>query len=314
MTNKQNTDHCPNCGGIFPHIDFVCDYCGYVETDKVKQLNETNTKEISFDESMNVLQENLNALHDINKPTIQNGIVSVLRVIVAIHTFGLILIFWKKPKKRFNKKSYELLKKIILRNIQFLKISSAGSNQLMNRILVIENELERTELEVKNNLRTKRIVSLLVIAAYVALFFSNAVINPILHTNLYPYKTDVSGDLFDTLEIVGGPAEMQYIGGEDIHNLRLTVRFRTLHKWEIKDSMDLAVQLVITDSTGTPLSEFLPSELQRIHKNAILRELKYKANQTVSVEFFLTETQELDTIPSNLTHFKIHTEITQKEY
>ena len=134
---------CPNCGGFFPLNKFVCEYCGYVESEKIKQISSTELKGISFEESLNVIQDNLNALHDINKPTVKNGIVGVLRVIVAIHTFGIVLIFWKKPKKRFNKKSYESLKNIIKRNIDFLKISSKGSDELLNRIKIIEKELNR---------------------------------------------------------------------------------------------------------------------------------------------------------------------------
>ena len=37
---------CPNCGGIFPLNSFVCDYCGYVESEKIKQISSTELKGI----------------------------------------------------------------------------------------------------------------------------------------------------------------------------------------------------------------------------------------------------------------------------
>ena len=52
---------CTVCGANFPITQFVCEYCGHVETERVKKIDNKKQKEISFKDSINVIHENLNA-------------------------------------------------------------------------------------------------------------------------------------------------------------------------------------------------------------------------------------------------------------
>jgi len=311
MDKKTGLDKCPNCGGIFPLNDFVCQYCGYVESEKLKQLSDTDTKEISFEESLNVIQDNLNALHEINKPTIKKGITGALRVILAIQTFGIILIFWRKPKKRFNKKSFDHLKRIIRRNIELLKVSSKGSDQLLNKIGVIENELAATDSEVKKNLKAKQLTTIGIVALYLLLIFTNGA-NRVLNHPVYPYHVTVNGDLSDTLNILQGSCKLKYYGNEPLEHFQLQVTLIPAYKFELKDSSELVVTLILTDTAGNALKDFNPSVLEGLDTRTLLREMKKGPRNNVLVEFDITEKKALDSIPENLTNFVIHTEIREE--
>ncbi len=303
---------CPNCGASSPLKSFVCDYCGYVESKRVKQINEKNAKEITFDDSINIIRDNLDALHDINKPTIKSGITGVLRVIVAIHTIGISLIFWRKPKKRFDKKSYNSLKRIIERNINFLKISSKGSTDLLNRIDVVEKELEDTDIKIKKSHKAKKITTFLTIGAYISFIIINNALNPIIEKNIYSFEENASGDLKDTLSVVQQVYKLRYQQKKYIKNIKLEVYVlaNTLRKF--KENEDLEIYLQLTDSLGNPSKYFSLSKLDNFGRNRVKRDLKRGKKQKTKLLFKIYEKKELKTMPSEITNFRIITEIVEK--
>ena len=57
---------CPQCGGS-THNSYVCEYCCYIKSDKLKRANNSNF----FEEPMSIIQENLGALDNIQKPAVK---------------------------------------------------------------------------------------------------------------------------------------------------------------------------------------------------------------------------------------------------
>ncbi len=303
---------CPNCGASSPLKSFVCDYCGYVESKRVKQINKNNAKQITFDDSLNIIRDNLDALHDINKPTIKSGIMVVLRVIVAIHTIGISLIFWRKPKKRFDKKSYNSLKRIIERNISFLKISSKGSTDLLNRIEVVEKELEETDIKIEKSHKAKRITIFLTIGAYISLIIINNALNPVTEKNIYSFEENVSGDLKDTLSIVQKVYKLRYQQKEYIKNIKLDVYVMANSLRKFQKNEDLEIYLQLTDSLGNPSKYFSLSKPDNFGRNEVIRDLKRGKKQKTKLLFKIYEKKELKIMPSDITNFRIITKIIEK--
>jgi len=163
---------CPECGANFPQTSFVCQYCGYVITERVSQVENKNN--LSFSEQMQIIDSNLNALYEINHPTVADGFLKIIRIWLAIQTFGIILIFWKKQKNKFDKKRYNKLKAIVQRNIAQLKLSSKGSNDLLNKIEITENELKNIDNDIKKNIKSRRIVTFVVVFLYISIIFINS--------------------------------------------------------------------------------------------------------------------------------------------
>lgn len=160
---------CPACGANFPSSGFVCEYCGHVITNNVKQLD-SNSQNVSFSESMGVIEDNLNALYEINPPSVAATIKRIFRIVMAVQTFGFILLFWRKSKTRFNERSYKKLKAIVQRNILKLKMLSSGNTQLLGQISIVENELTKIDGEIKKGIRSKQVTIIVIVAFYLSLF------------------------------------------------------------------------------------------------------------------------------------------------
>jgi len=301
---------CPQCGGSFSHSSFVCEYCGYVESNKIKRAGNSST----FEDAINIIQDNLNALHDINKPTIKNGIVAVLRVILAIYTFGLVLIFWRKPKKRFNKKSYYKLKLIVKRNINLLKISSKGDSNLLNRIKIAENELDTIDLRVKQNLKAKRLTTILTILAFIALIAINNITNPTLTHDVTTLELSVSGDLKDTLTIIPEVYEIKYHKQEHIKSIYIYVEFKAENKFVLEETEDILITLLLTDKNGDVSELFFPSELKKQRVDRIIKRLeKGKSDLHTRTKFDINTKKLLKDFPKEITNFKIITKLVEIE-
>jgi hypothetical protein len=159
--------NCPVCGANFPETRFVCEYCGHVETERVKQVSDDKSIENSFSNSMDIIKQNLDALLEVHIPTAKEAILEIVRFFTILNTWGLALAFWKKPKKRFNKAEYNKLASIVRRNILDLKISSTGSNDLLAKILIIEEELLKIDTEIKKGVKAKTFTFFAVIGIYV---------------------------------------------------------------------------------------------------------------------------------------------------
>lgn len=163
---------CPGCGANFPETSFVCEYCGHVIAERVKTVDSKSGKEISFSESMNVIEDNLNALYEIHPPSAGKTLSKIFRIIFAFHTLGFILIFWRKPKTKFDSVNYKKLKSIVQRNILKLKMSSAGSNQLLGQIKIVEQEMAKIDKSIKNGFLYRNLVVVAVIAIYLIFIFA----------------------------------------------------------------------------------------------------------------------------------------------
>lgn len=164
--------NCSVCGANFPETRFVCEYCGHVETERVKQVSDTKAVEVSFSDSMKIITENLNALYEIHIPSAKEGILEIIRFVMIIQTWGIVAAFWKKPKKRFKREDYNKLKGIVKRNILQLKLSSTGSQDLISKIGVVEQELHDIDKEISKGVRAKQITLFAVIGFYVLFIIS----------------------------------------------------------------------------------------------------------------------------------------------
>ena len=66
-----------------------------------------------------------------------------MRIYIDILTFGIVLIFWKKPEKRFNRKEYNKLKAILERNIELLKLKTLLNKEIKMTVKEeVENEIK----------------------------------------------------------------------------------------------------------------------------------------------------------------------------
>jgi hypothetical protein len=144
-------ENCQNCGALLDSYSFTCKFCGNVIFDRIKRTPETESS-LTFEEGMNIIEENINTLHELPLPSFQEAFLQVIRVYLIIMTFGIAAAFWKKEKIRFNKGNYEKLKQIIQRNIQYLNKSSIGANDLKNKIQVAESEFRQIDTKIKNGI------------------------------------------------------------------------------------------------------------------------------------------------------------------
>ena len=162
---------CPACGANFPDTSFVCEYCGHVVTENIKEIKSDGSKKVSFSEQMSVIEDNLNALYEIHPPSISATISRVFRIVVAIQTMGFALLFWKKPKNKFDETGYKKLKAIVRRNILKLKMLSLGNAQLLGQISIVEDELTKIDNEISKGMRSKQITIIVIVAFYLAIIF-----------------------------------------------------------------------------------------------------------------------------------------------
>ena len=250
---------CPQCGGQVAPFDYVCDYCGNVMFENVKTTDNINQGTLSFDDGMGIIRENLDALHDIPKPSFGKTIKGALRILAALYTFGIVLIFWRRPKKRFNKDTYDKLKLIIQRNISFLKISSQGSNDLMARIQVYENELISTDKAIKQGIATKTFAYVLIFAIYIIWFIYIINLDPKTHATyaVLPYDSLVEGNLHEHIYISPDTCILSHLQSAKPYKWELQVKL-ILKKIESSapENLKFDVYLMLADSKGIPVNGF----------------------------------------------------------
>jgi len=303
---------CPQCGAN-SHSNYVCEYCGYITSKNIK-VARTND---SFDDAISIIQENLDALHDIHKPTIKSGIVAVMRVIIAIYTFGISLIFWRKPKKRFNKNSYNKLKNIVRRNIEQLKVSSQSSTNLLNRIQVVENELIYIETEIKKNLKAKRITIFLTIAAFISIFIINGKLNPTYKHQVFPLQEKLYGNINENLTIYKNNYELVYKKDDYIKKITLNLKIEGTKTNEVpelmfQDSTAINIFLQLTDKEGNVSDIFAKSELNSTETEKIRTAYSRDAYKIYRTKFIIYPKQTITEIPKEITHFKITANYSKK--
>ena len=303
---------CKICGASFPSTQFVCEYCGHVETERVKKVNGSTTKKISFDDSINLIEDNLNALYQIHRPTISEAIIAVIRIYVIIITFGIIAIFWRKSKKRFNSKEFNKLKAIIKRNIEFLKISAKGSDQLQDRIKVAENELKTVEKEITTSIRIKQFTSTILIIAILALIYFNGENAEKSETEISPISNNVEGNFSDNVEIITKKYSVYYILNENdeyISKLKIKVKLKVKKEYTFSNSELLNVTMHLKDKDGNNLKDFLKSELSNKYRKKIRKAFKNKSDDDIRITFYFDLNENIKEIPKEIKKFSINASI-----
>ena len=301
---------CPVCNASFPITQFVCSYCGHVETERIKKIDEYRVKEISFADSMVVIKENLNALQEVQRPKMAGNLLAILRIIVAIQTFGIALIFWKKPKKRFNRKEFNKLKGIVSRNIKLLRLSAKGSDQLQERVDVAEKELHEIDKEIKRSVLIRQIVTILSIVAYLSLIFFHKGEN---HSDMsiIPASTIIEGNLSKYIELVIDKYPVKYKLDENKHikDIRVKAKIKILEKYQFADNENLHLSMELMNREENKLTGFQKIELDGWNTKRLKKAMDKGAKRTVPVTFYFNPKNEIETLPGRLEKFKIKAEI-----
>ena len=309
MEPKTN---CPKCSAqIAPH-DFVCDYCGHVLFDRVKNTDSMHSGTASFDEVMEIIKENMDALHDIPKPSTGKTIRASIRFLLALYTFGLILIFWHRPKRRFNKENYDKLKSIIRRNISFLKISCAGSNDLIARIKVLEDELNVIDKKVSAGILSKTITYIAITALFISWFFYIANQEPVKHATyaVSPYDTTLTGNLSSNISIAPDTINIVHTPSGTYEEWELIVKLKT-KKLETTGKKELKITnyFDLTDDKGISIIGFKPASMESSSEKKLLHNLKNLSLKEDYYKFLIKNdinySQYRDTIPVNAIKFTI---------
>lgn len=305
---------CPVCGANFPETSFVCEYCGHVITERVKQVD-TGTKENSFSDLMNVIEDNLNALHEIHRPKVGETILRIFRIVLAIQTFGIALIFWKKNKKKFDKKNYEKLKAIVQRNIFQLKLSSKGSSQLLGQITIVEEELSKIDSDVRKSIRTKQIMIAVTIAAYLLLIFSgDKDSDNKTYVEITPYKTSVKGDLKGHIGIIPDNYIVNLHEGRNyLESVDITVKFKILEAYEIKEDERLVLDLYFRGEGGAYFFDFGNSETNYMQVEKMGWSLSSGSEVEHQINFKLKLSKKMFSIHKGIKHFSIEALIIKKD-
>jgi len=303
---------CPQCGGQVAPFDYVCDYCGHVMFENVKTTDNINPGTLSFDDGMGIVKENLDALHDIPKPAFGDTLRSAIRILIALYTFGIVLIFWKKPKKRFNKDTYNKLKLIIQRNISFLKISSQGSQDLMSRIKVFENELDDTDKQIKQGILAKNVAFALVFVLYFSWFLYLINKPPRNYANyaLVPHDTLVQGNLQQHIKIAPDTCIVSHLPAGKPNKWELQVKMDVSNiETPSPDKLKFDVKLVLTDKRGVPVSGFEKGELTYDSKKMFQTQITSQTEKTDYYQFQFKNSSDhydyRDTIPPAAVSFII---------
>jgi len=297
---------CPVCNASFPATQFVCSYCGHVETNRIKKIDADTVKTISFTDSMTVIKENLNALQEIRRPKAAGNLLAILRIIVAIQTFGIVLLFWKKPKDRYRPKEFNKLKGIIARNIELLKLSAKGSDELQDRTDVVEKELNEIDKEIKRSLLVRRVVTIVTIIAYLSLIFINKG-NKHNDTEIIPSVTTVAGDLHNNIELVIDKYPLNYSINSDknIKELRVTAKLKIINKYSFTDNEYLHISMVLENKDAKKISGFDVSILDKRNTDRLKKAVEKGAKRTISLSFHFVPNNEIESIPVNLEKFSV---------
>lgn len=312
---------CPNCGGQVAPLDYVCDYCGNVMFNKIRTTDNADSENLTFDEGISIVKQNLDTLHDIPKPSFGGTLTATARVLIALYTFGISLIFWKRPKKRFNKTVYDKLKFIIIRNISFLKISSKGSTDLMSRIQVLDNELEYVDKQIKKALLSKTIAYIFVFVLYVSWFLYILNLEQVPHSSyrVTAYDTLVEGNLQAHIYIVpdtfiishGSPS-----GGTD-WEMGVKLKFKKLENINYR-KVRFKLNLFLTDEQGIPIAGFKPAELASSSKDLFRSQINSPTEKSSFFRFNIKYNYDFpeykDTIPVNAVKFIIRADSIYPKY
>ncbi|OQX99573.1 MAG: hypothetical protein B6I20_09785 [Bacteroidetes bacterium 4572_117] len=298
---------CKVCGASFPITQFVCEYCGHVETERITKIDEGTQKEISFKDSMNVIHENLNALEQIHRPSISEGIVAVFRIYVAILTFGIVLLFWKKPEKRFNKKEYNKLKAIVARNIELLKLSAKGSDQLQERIGVAENNLKDVDNKIKTSIRTKQFVTVAVVVLFFGMIYLN---KEDLHEsgiNVIPVSSVVAGNIGSNFEILVNKYPVFYILNEEgnIDKIKVVAKIQVISKHKLNKNELLNISMQLINKDGDKISSLSKTKLKNSYVEKVGLALEQGSKRELKLPFYFEPENDIKKVSGDIEKFSI---------
>ena len=304
---------CKICGASFPSTQFVCEYCGHVETERVKKIDGSIKNEISFDDSMSLIEDNLNALYQIHRPTISEAIITVIRVYIIVITFGIVAIFWKKQKKRFNNKEFIKLKAIIKRNIEFLKLSSKGSNQLQDRIKIVENELKTVKKEITTSIRIKQFTTTIIIVAILSLIFFGGETAEKSEIEISPTSNIIEGNFSENIKIITKKYSVYYILDKNdkyIDKIKVKVELNKIKDFKFSNAELLNVTMQFKNKEGNKLEDFPTSELSEKYIKKIKKAFANKSNNdNIKVSFYFNMNRSIEEIPKEIKKFSINANV-----
>jgi len=312
-------NNCPVCGAnIAPH-DFVCDYCGHVLFDRVKNTDSLKSGKESFDEGIEIIKENLNALYDIPKPSSAQTIGSSIRLILALLTFGIVLLFWHRPKKRFIKANYDKLKSIISRNISFLKISSTGSNDLMSRLKVLENELLQIDKSIQKGILSKTITTVVIIVLYLTWIIYIASKEPVKHSTYFvtSYDSLAQGNLSNNIRIPKDSVKIIHAAKGLSEEWEMVIKLSTTGLKGVNNkNLSIKNELILTDEFGIEVKGFEHAEMDKTSLQKLISALNKQNTQTDYYKYLIKNDinfpQYRDTIPINVHKFTINIDSSTK--
>lgn len=308
----NNSTNCPKCSAsIAPH-DFVCDFCGTLIFDRIKNTNGLKSGMESFESGIEIIKQNLNTLHDLPKPSRIQSVKAALRILLALMTFGIVLIFWRRPKKRFSKQDFDKLASVISRDIEFLKISSQGSRDLESRINILESELRKSEKQIKNELAFKTVSNIAVIAAFVLwiVFISNS--KPAVYPTytVIPKDSMPEGNISATITILPDSVTITHAPSGTFEEWQMLVKLK-ISKLEPNGNKNISVKtrLVLTDDKGVPVIGLKPGEPEKSDALKLKNSLLEGNQKTEYYRFYVSSefnyAHYMDSLPGNVKKFSL---------
>jgi hypothetical protein len=292
---------CPQCSAPL-NKDNNCDYCGYHNPEYVKQVKTESASDIQ--ESLDIVNDNLNALNDMHKPSIGEGIKDAFRIIFAIFTFGLILIFWRKPKKRLDKSYYHKIKGIVERNIELLNIHAEKNKDLAARLQVLKNEITKISAEIRRSIIIKQVSFWTVMVFFVVWI---AYISSSDSYTLYPETKQVSGALSGKLLVATDSIEVStYTIGDTLSEIKTTVLFEVTEAYILQDDEYAIVEIIFLDEAGVPWNYSI--DIAAHVKSREDLKLGLIASQRINIGFFALPRRMFE-FPAKLKKFRIESKI-----
>ncbi len=298
---------CPQCGATLNERN-NCDYCGYHDPQNIKQVRIDQSADIK--ESLEIINDNLNTLHDLHQPTIGDGIKAAFRILFAIYTLGIVLLFWKKPRKRLDKSYYKKVKKIIQRNIKLLKVSTESNAELSGKLNVLQNELDKINKDIKKSLLMKQISFFTVLGAFIILIATAA---DSTTYNLKPNNKRIEGKLSNNLIIKSDSITIKIENtGDTINEISTKIEFEVIElaKLDIDEYANLELSLI--DSLGEIWPHTIDLKHNKKSKEALRASLLIGMPQIFELKFTL-EPKQMKDFPANLKQFKINSDVIKLE-
>ena len=221
---------------------------------------------------------------------------------------GIVAIFWRKPKKRFNSKEFLKLKTIIKRNIELLKLSAKGSNQLQDRIKIVENELKTVEKEITTSVRIKQFTTTIIIVAILSLIFFNREKSEKSEIEISPISNSVEGNFSENIEIITKKYSVYYILDENdeyIDKIKIKVKLKEKKEYKFSNAQMLNVTMQFKDENGNDLKDFQKSELDDMYIEKIKKAFGDKYDNDIRVIFYFDINKKNKEVPKEIKKFSI---------